>query len=169
MRYWLPAILALLAAAAASPARAQGPVGQWRVADGGAHIRIVECSGVLWGLVSWEKTPGRDTNNPNPALHNRPTLGMPVLLHMAPSDEPGRWEGDVYNAENGNTYDASIALRGPDTLHVEGCALGIFCGGEHWTRLGGAAATTGTAAGSPARLPAATICARVGAAARRPH
>ncbi|MEJ2434017.1 MAG: DUF2147 domain-containing protein, partial [Pseudolabrys sp.] len=102
MRYWLPALLVLATAAAASPARAQGPVGAWRVADGGAHIRIVDCGGVLWGVVSWEKTPGRDRKNPNPALRNRPTLGMPVLLHMRPSDERGRWEGEIYNAEDGN-------------------------------------------------------------------
>ena len=50
---------------------------------------------------------------------------MPVLLHMTPGDEPGHWEGEVYNADDGNTYDASITLRGADALHVEGCALGI--------------------------------------------
>jgi uncharacterized protein (DUF2147 family) len=172
MRYWVPALAALLLATAA-PAAAPSPVGEWRVADGTAHIRVVDCGGALWGVVSWEKKPGRDTENPDPAKRKRPTLGMPVLLHMTPGDERGHWEGNVYNAENGNTYDASIEMRGRDKLHVEGCALGILCGGEDWTRLAGRAADTTrlAAAGSPARLPAAVICARLvaGAAAGRPH
>lgn len=179
MRYVFSALAACLLMAA-SPASAQSPVGEWRVADGGAHIRIVDCSGVLWGVVSWEKTPGRDRQNPDPAKRSRPTLGMPVLLHMTPADEPGRWEGEVYNAEDGNTYDASIELRSADMLHVEGCALGILCGGEDWTRLAQAkpaqaehdrgAGTTGLDAGrSPASLPVAAICAGIGAAAGRPH
>lgn len=164
----------------AAPAWAQTPIGEWRVADGGAHIRIVDCGGVLWGVVSWEKTPGRDSENPDPAKRQRPTLGMPVLLHMTPGDRPGRWEGEVYNAENGRTYDATITLRGAQVLRVEGCALGIFCGGENWTRLAqaqpaqaqhgrNAGASALDPAGSPARLPAAAICAGTGAAAGRSH
>jgi len=173
VRYWLPALLPAFLACllAASPARAQSPVGEWRVADGTAAIRVVDCGGVLWGVVSWEKKPGRDRENPDPSKRNRPTLGMPVLLHMTPADEPGHWEGEVYNAQDGNTYDASIELRSADTLHVEGCALGFLCGGEDWRRLaGGAAGATGLdAAGSPARLPAAAICSGIGAAAGRAH
>ena len=170
MRYWLPALL-VCSLTAAAPASAQTPVGEWRVADGSAHIRILDCGGALWGVVSWEKTPGRDSQNPDPAKRRRPTLGMPVLLHMAAAAERGRWEGEVYNADNGNTYDASIELHGRDTLRVEGCALGILCGGENWTRLaGGATGAPGLgAAASPARLPAAALCARLGVAARRAH
>jgi uncharacterized protein (DUF2147 family) len=179
LRYWIPALTACLVVAAA-PAWAQSPVGEWRVADGSAHIRIVDCGGVLWGVVSWEKTPGRDRQNPDPAKRSRPTLGMPVLLHMTPADEAGRWEGEVYNADDGQTYDSSIALRNANTLHVEGCALGIFCGGEDWTRLrlvkpaqaqhGHGAGTIGLDVGrSPADLPVAIICAGIGGTAGRPH
>ena len=132
MRYRL--ILAAALLGTAGPALAQAPTGEWLVADGGARIRIVDCGDTLWGVVSWEKKPGRDVNNPNAALKSRPTLGMPVLLHMKPA-QSGKWEGEVYNSENGQTYDASIVLRGADTLHIEGCALGILCGGEDWTRV----------------------------------
>ena len=173
MRYLLPTLTGLLLMAAA-PAEAQSPIGEWRVADGGAHIRIVDCSGALWGVVSWEKTPGRDSENPDPAKRQRPTLGMPVLLHMTPGDRPERWEGEVYNAENGRTYDASITLRGPQVLRVEGCALGIFCGGENWTRLadvdrGRVTGAAGVKGASPATASVAAVCARIGAAAGRSH
>jgi uncharacterized protein (DUF2147 family) len=129
-------ILACGLALAASPAAAADePIGDWAVANGHAHVRIDNCGGALWGAISWEERPGgRDTHNPDPAKRNRPTLGMPILLHMSPT-EPNRWEGEVYNAEDGRTYSASISLLGPNTLHIEGCVLGFLCGGEDWTRI----------------------------------
>ena len=122
-------------ALAASPAAAAEPTGEWVVANGHAHVSIENCGGAYWGAISWEERPGgRDTENPDPAKRNQPTLGLPILLDMTPTD-PNRWEGHVYNAENGHTYSASITLRNPNTLHIEGCVLGFLCGGEDWSRL----------------------------------
>jgi len=118
-------------AAAAEPQ----PIGEWRVANGGANIRIDDCDGALWGIISWEKEPGgTDSNNPNPAERNRPTLGLHILLNMKPT-KPGLWQGEVYNAENGKTYDSKISLASADVLRIEGCILGFLCGGENWTRV----------------------------------
>ncbi len=34
------------------------------------------------------------------------------------------------------TYDSTIAMKGTDTLRVQGCAFGgMFCGGQTWTRV----------------------------------
>jgi uncharacterized protein (DUF2147 family) len=126
------ALLAAVAILAVRPAFAQSPVGEWLVADGDAHVRLVDCGGSLWGVVSWEKSPGRDENNPDASKRNRPTLGMPVLIRMRGGSDSGVWKGKVYNAENGRMYDASIKLSSPTVLHVEGCALGFLCGGEDW-------------------------------------
>jgi len=143
----------------AAPAAAQDATGEWLVADATARIRIVNCGSALWGVVSWEKTPGgRDVKNPDAAKRERPTLGMPVLLDMRPADG-GRWKGKVYNAKDGKIYDSTLALRGPSTLRVEGCVLGFLCGGENWTRAG----ATNAVQGAPAPSPQA-ICASVGAA-----
>jgi uncharacterized protein (DUF2147 family) len=168
VRYRFPALVAMSFAVAA-PAWAQDPTGDWLVKDGTAQIRIVKCGNSLWGVVSWEKTPGgRDTQNPDVSKRSRPTLGMPTLLNMQASD-PGEWEGEVYNAENGRTYDASMALRNAGTLHIEGCVLGFLCGGEDWTRTQAKPAQSrqsGTA-GDPATAPAAAICSSVGAGPSR--
>jgi uncharacterized protein (DUF2147 family) len=116
-------------------AAAAEPTGEWRTANGLANIRIDDCNGVLWGIISWEKEPGGvDSYNPNPAERNRPTLGLHIVLAMKPT-KPGLWQGEVYNAENGKTYDSRISLISPDVLRIEGCVLGFLCGGENWTRI----------------------------------
>jgi uncharacterized protein (DUF2147 family) len=129
--------LAFLAATflLAGHAAAAEPTGEWRTANGLANIRIDDCDGVLWGIISWEKEPGgADSRNPNPAERSRPTLGLHILLAMKPT-KPGLWQGEVYNAENGKTYDSRISLTSPDVLRIEGCVLGFLCGGENWTRI----------------------------------
>jgi uncharacterized protein (DUF2147 family) len=137
----------LLLAATPSYA-APAPTGEWVVANGHGHVRIENCGGALWGVVSWEERPGHDTENPDPALRGRPTLGMPILLDMKPTtvnnwgNTEQRWKGEVYSPENGKTYSASIWLTSPNTMRIEGCVLGgIFCGGQEWTRVPQAAST----------------------------
>lgn len=128
-----------------APALAAEPTGEWMVADGVAKVRIENCGNQLWGIVSWEKEPGGiDQYNPDPSKRTRPTLGMPLLLGMQ-QQQPGRWDGEIYNAQNGKTYTANIRLSTPDQLELQGCVLGFLCGGQTWTR---------TAAALPAQKPA---------------
>jgi uncharacterized protein (DUF2147 family) len=135
-RYGLT-LLAACGFAATATAQAASPIGEWMVEDQTAHIRIVSCPGdVLWGVISWTKdAPGKDENNPDPAKRNRSVMGMPILLAMKQT-QPGRWDGEVYNAENGNTYTSYITLKSNDVLEIKGCvAGGLICGGEDWTRV----------------------------------
>ena len=154
---------------------AADPMGEWRVANGNANIRIDNCDGALWGVISWEKEPGGvDAQNPNPAERKRPTLGMPILLAMKPT-RPGLWQGEVYNAENGKTYDSKISLASADVLRIEGCVLGFLCGGENWSRVKpGDTAPTRTAATPAASrsakpAPVLTACSSVAGGAGAAH
>lgn len=118
-----------------SPALAADPTGDWRVADGVANIRVAQCSGSMWGVVAWEKTPGgRDLNNPDVSKQSRPTLGMPILINMKKTDA-NQWEGQVYNAKDGKSYDSTITPTDSEHLEIKGCVLGFLCGGETWTRV----------------------------------
>jgi len=120
------------------PAMAADPTGDWRVADGVADIRVAECNGAMWGVVAWEKEPGgRDSNNPDVSKQNRPTLGMPILLDMKKKPGVDQWEGQVYNAKDGQTYSSTIKPIGSNQLEIQGCVLGFLCGGETWTRVSG--------------------------------
>ena len=155
--------------------------GEWLVNDRVARIKIVDCGGHLWGVVAWEARPGgTDHRNPDPQLRSRPTLGMPILLDMTPA-KPNRWEGQVYNSQNGKTYSASITLSDPNTLRIQGCVFGFLCGGENWTRF----ETNDTVGRAPAQTqpkpmpgrktttqqtsPADDVCSRVVGAAGLPH
>jgi len=157
------ALLASAGTALAGAAWGADALGDWVVQDGVARIRIVDCNTRLWGVVAWEKDPGGvDSENPDRSKRSRPTLGMPILLNMkkAPPEkggQPDQWEGKVYNAKNGKTYDAKIKPLSADKLEIKGCVLGFLCGGETWTRYV-EAATTGPAPGpAPAAKTAAPV------------
>jgi uncharacterized protein (DUF2147 family) len=118
-------------------ALAADPTGDWQVADGVANIRVAQCNGNMWGVVAWEKTPGgKDKNNPDASKQGRPTLGMPILIDMKKKPGVDAWEGQVYNAKDGQLYSSTIKPVGSDQLEIEGCVLGFLCGGETWTRVG---------------------------------
>ncbi len=119
-------------------ALAADPTGDWRVADGVANIRVAECNGSMWGVVAWEKTPGgRDKNNPDVSKQNRPTLGMPILIDMKKKPGVDQWQGQVYNAKDGQFYSSTIKPISADQLEIQGCVLGFLCGGETWTHVAG--------------------------------
>src|ERR1700676_1299239 len=120
------------------PVFAADPTGDWKVADGVANIRVAECNGGMWGAVAWEKTPGgRDMHNPDVSKQNRPTLGMPILIDMKKKTGVDQWQGQVYNAKDGQFYSSTIKPVGVDQMEIQGCVLGFLCGGETWTRVAG--------------------------------
>jgi len=142
------------ALAAATPAFAADPTGEWMVADHSARIRIERCPDGYWGSIAWERQPGTDKNNPDPNKRGRPLLGTPILLAMKP-EESNKWQGKVYNPKDGGYYDASIQLESHNQLRLQGCML-IFCSGETWTRVpDNVHATTGAAAAAP---PPPSVC-----------
>ena len=110
-------------------------IGDWLVKEGYGHVRIDNCGGKMWGIVSWEKTPGFDNENQDPAKKGRPLLGTPVLFAMAPAREPGKWTGEVYNSQNGKMYQATISLANENTLDLEGCLVWPLCQTQQWARV----------------------------------
>src|SRR6478672_2330203 len=127
----------VLLATGIGAALAADPTGDWKVADGVANIRVAQCNGNMWGVVAWEKTPGgKDKNNPDVAKQSRPTLAMPILIDMKKKPGVDSWEGQVYNAKDGQLYSSTIKPVGADQLEIQGCVLGFLCGGETWTRVG---------------------------------
>ena len=137
------AILAVFLGAPPAKAQSGGNVGGiWLTQAGDARVRVSKCGGGICGVIVWLKDPingatGKpqvDDKNHNPSLARRPMIGLPLFSGMHASG-PNRWSGQIYNADDGNTYASNVSLAGADILRVEGC-MGALCGGENWTRVG---------------------------------
>jgi uncharacterized protein (DUF2147 family) len=141
-RFW-SALVVLTALLGAPIARSQiigEPTGIWLTQAGDARVRVSKCGGGICGVIVWLRDPinattGKpevDDKNPNPVLAKRPMIGLSLFSGMRPS-APNKWSGQIYNADDGKSYESHISVSGPDTLRVEGC-VGVLCGGESWTR-----------------------------------
>ena len=159
-------LAALAIVGVSSPALAADPSGDWMVAAKTAVVRIAPCGDALCGNIAWTKGPaGTDKNNPDPAKRNRPVLGLTILQNMKPTSD-NRWEGEIYNAEDGKNYSGRISLVSENVLRIEGCVLGILCGGQNWTRAKcedppPAPARRGATASPPQPQPFPTSCREV--------
>jgi hypothetical protein len=96
------------------------PLGLWLTEEKEGRIRIEQCGANLCG---YSVDPKSNQN------------GEQVLVNMKPGKD-SKWSGRIVDPNTGSTYDSTIALKGPDTLRVQGCAFGgMFCGGQTWSRL----------------------------------
>jgi hypothetical protein len=95
------------------------PIGVWLTEEKEGKVRIEQCGTNLCGYSVAKKT------DPN---------GEQVLINMKPGKD--KWSGRILDPTTGSTYDSTIAMKGTDTLRVQGCAFGgVFCGGQTWTRV----------------------------------
>lgn len=133
-RLALAAALLLTTPATAQPA----PIaGRWITSDRAALVEIGACGPALCGRITRvlkadPSKPTRDVNNPDPALRERPIVGLAFLTGFTPSD--GAWNGRIYDPRNGRSY-RSVVTRDGATLKVKGC-FGPFCRTQVWTRVG---------------------------------
>ena len=98
------------AAAASDP---NSPLGIWATEENKGNVRIEECGANLCGYAV--------------------NTGERILINMKP--QGGKWTGRIHDPDSGRNYDSTIALKGTDTLKVQGCAFGgMFCGGQTWKR-----------------------------------
>lgn len=113
--------------------------GIWRTVRHGALGEILDCGNQTpCGRLSWidpAQSQGntQDIRNRNPRLRDRPLIGVPVLYGFAPTN--GGWEaGQLYNPDDGKTFDARMTLLSRDELQVTGC-IGPLCRSQIWTRV----------------------------------
>ena len=139
MKYLCAATIGLVLLSGA--ALAAGPEGTWLSQEGDTKVHVADCAGKLCGTVVWlgkpidAKTgkPKTDKLNPDPAKRSHPLLGLLVVRGLSPSG-PDKWSGTIYNADDGNIYQASMTVQGASTARVQGCVLGILCKSQTWTR-----------------------------------
>jgi hypothetical protein len=95
------------------------PIGDWETEGAKGMVRIEPCGQALCGYVV------------NPSSQAK---GETVLVDMK-SKSASEWSGSIYSRASGNIYYGTIAMKGPNSLRVEACALGrFFCSGNLWSR-----------------------------------
>jgi hypothetical protein len=76
--------------------------------------------------------PYADHYNPDPAKRARPLLGHQLIMGLVPR-AVGHFDGAIYNAENGRSYQISLSREAPNRLKIKGCMLALLCATETWT------------------------------------
>jgi uncharacterized protein (DUF2147 family) len=134
----------VLLAAAHLPAFAADPTGNWLTEEGKATVRVTDCGGALCGTIIALKEPNDpatgkpkvDKNNIDASKRGRPIIGVQLVTGLK-SAGPNKWSGQIYNPEDGKTYNANVTLQNTNTITVQGCILGgVICKTNTWTRSG---------------------------------
>ncbi|HEY8064157.1 MAG TPA: DUF2147 domain-containing protein [Methylosinus sp.] len=123
-----PSAGALLAAAmAATPAAgasSNDPRGVWLRPEGGVQFSFYDCEG---GKLCAKVVAARNAED-------RSSIGA-VILRGARQTGPNEWAGQLFNVEDGKTYDGFITVKSPTRLTLKGCLWGMLCSDETWTRI----------------------------------
>src|SRR5262249_36328312 len=132
---------AVLLAASLVPTFAADPTGTWLTEEGKATVRVADCGGALCGTILALKEPNDasgkpkvDKNNAAAGQRSRPSSGVQIGPGVN-ADGTNKWSGQIYNPEDGKTYNRSVTLPTANTLKIQGCMLGgILCKTNTWTR-----------------------------------
>jgi len=114
----------------AGPADILGP---WKSDGGDSRLELFKCGEKICGKIVWLKVPNYidrndgpvgktkvDRKNPDPALRNRPILGLQVIKGFTATGG-NRWgNGTCYNPENGKSYKCNMKLASPKRLKLRG-------------------------------------------------
>lgn len=108
---------------AAGTAQAADPYGTWVRPSTGTQVSFYNCGGNLCAKIVGVKDAAK-----------KATVGT-VIMSGAKKTGDNKWEGNLLNTDNGNTYSGYVQLEGGG-LTLKGCALGgLACSGETWQRV----------------------------------
>ena len=114
--------------------------GTWLSGDGDGWIEVRTVGDGLSGVIvgsanASDDRPDADDNNPDPALRNRPLIGLEIFSGFEYAGK-GRWKGGtIYDPNSGKTYRCHVTLVDADTLEVRGYIGVPFLGRtETWKR-----------------------------------
>jgi len=130
-----PVVAAVLQRIESDP---NSPLGDWQTEGKTGTVRIEQCGKALCGYVLNLASNVRENEDVQQDDHAA-VKGDAVLINMKPKSDlesEAVWSGNIYSRASGNTYYATMTMKGTNTLRVEACALGrFFCSGNNWTRI----------------------------------
>jgi uncharacterized protein (DUF2147 family) len=145
MRVWTFLATVLLTASTAFGAGPGDVLGSWKTDGGDSLLEYFRCGEKICGKIVWMKEPNYmnskegpvgktkvDSKNPDPALRNRPILGLQVMKGLT-AKGGNRWgNGTCYDPESGKSYKCKMYLKSPSRLELRGY-IGISLIGRTYT------------------------------------
>ncbi|HXY58023.1 MAG TPA: DUF2147 domain-containing protein [Methylocystis sp.] len=118
----LPALaaIALLFALLTPTSGAETVYGVWLRDGHEEQMDFFDCNGALCAKGSLPMKDGSES---------------PMILRQAQKVGPNHWKGELFNPENGKSYDGEIKFEPPSKLKLTGCLIGFLCGSESWTKI----------------------------------
>jgi uncharacterized protein (DUF2147 family) len=143
---WLTVLL--LTATTAFGAGMSDILGIWKTERDESKVEIFMCREKICGKIIWLKnpiytdsrdgkvgTPVIDRKNPDPALKNRPVLGLQILEGFTAEGSNNWGNGTCYDPKSGKTYRGKIHLAAPGRLELRGyIGIPLFGRTSVWTR-----------------------------------
>ena len=99
--------------------------GTWLSGDGDGLIEVTATDTDLYGIIAGspdpaDDRPDKDEKNPDPALRDRPLIGLNLFAGFK-YDGNGRWSGGtIYDPNSGKTYRCIVTLVDANTLKIRG-------------------------------------------------
>jgi uncharacterized protein (DUF2147 family) len=122
------ASLPMLALAAAQAAPNPPIEGLWKNPIGSAIIAVAPCGNAFCGKVVWASPRGKR----EVAGTTSHVVGTTVLTAVRPKGKG--WAGKLFIPDDNIHVSARLQLLSPTQLKLTGCALGLFCRSQIWTR-----------------------------------
>ena len=133
MKVWTFFATVLLTATTAFGAGQNNILGTWNTDGGDSRLEFYRCGDKICGKIIWLKVPNYidsndgpvgitkvDRKNPDPALRNRPILGLQVMKGLVAKGD-NRWgNATCYDPETGKSYKCKMRLVSPDRLELRG-------------------------------------------------
>ena len=122
-----------------------GVVGKWLSAKKRNQVQIYKQGNKYFGKLVWmidpndpaTNKPKTDQENPDEKLRSRPLMNMVLLTNLTYKGNNVWADGEIYNPEDGKTYNCDLTLKDPNTMDFHGYVMGIgFLGKTRtWTRV----------------------------------
>jgi uncharacterized protein (DUF2147 family) len=114
--------------------------GIWLNDDGDGLIEVIATDTDLLGIIAGspdpaDDRPDKDEKNPDPALRDRPLIGLNLFAGFE-YDGDGRWSGGtIYDPNSGKTYRCIVTLVDANTLKIRGyVGVPLLGRTDTWTR-----------------------------------
>lgn len=133
-------ITMMFTASFAQATDAHDPTGYWLTENERAVIKVKDCDEGLCGSIHWIIEGGLQFDEFNPDINRQkdPLCRRQIMSGFTQSSgNPNYWSGgEIYKADEGDTYNANITVLSADKMKVRGfVGISLLGKSQTWTRV----------------------------------